>query len=321
MSVRIVALCFAVFISEARIATAGIIINLQNVGGTAPTLVGGGTLSSVVHDAAAVWELAFNDSSINHTLDLTFGWFTIGGADLGGHFLTFQGGTPHRETEGQLVFNSVGVNWFADGTLSPGDPLNAGNSEYSLQSDFQADFGGGAMNAGREFTATSGLAFGRYDLFTVALHEIGHALGMSSVNNVYQTETELDNRINVTGGLPFAGSAIPTNNTGGGTHPVSYNAHLVLRDGPGNLIPSHFLMQPTLATGVRRLPSAADILADAQLSQFSNPNLQLAPNGASVPEPGSLLALSLVTVGCVWQRSRRFRRTKCSGVPFGRPGV
>lgn len=265
-------------------ASGGLVITLNDLGGSNTNLVGAGTLASIMQEAADVWELAFADMGFNHALTVNYQFGALAGGTLGSHSLTNQGGTPNRETTGFITINNT-TGFFADGTLNGSDPFGSGNSEYSTFSTTSSDLGGGTINTSRQYSGASGDAAGRFDLFTVAIHEIGHALGLSAANNTFIAETA-DGDIDVGGGFPFTGSVIT----------VAGGAHIPL----GNN-----LMGTSLITGVRRLPSAADILANAWLSQFTNPDLNL--GAASVPEPSSLL-LSAAGLLAMGYRSRRRTR-------------
>ncbi len=282
----------AVFVGCSSRSDAGLMINLINNGGTAPTTTGTGTLSTVMRAAADVWELAHNKWAFTHTVTLEYRWVNIVTAGvLASHSLLLQTGTPNRETYGMIDFDNSGSSFFLDGTLDTDSlaDLIASSSEYSTYTEATQDFDVGAINRQRLFTGAGVDAAGRIDAFSVALHEIGHALGMSSGNWSYQADSWPDNDIDVTGSMPFAGSQIPTNNTGfnppGGGGFIS-NAHLNV---------TNALLFPSISSGTRKLPSAVDILANAQLSQFIDPNLNL--DVQPVPEPSSLLLASILG-GC-----------------------
>jgi hypothetical protein len=228
-----------------------------NAGGAGNT-AGGGTFNALFNAAADYWESAILDT---HTVTLHYGWQSLSGGTLGVHNLLSEGGTPHRETAGVIRFdNDAGTAWFSDAT-----PLHHG--EFNTFTASTGNFGGGILNTGRVYTNATGFASGRYDLFSVMLHEIGHSLGLSSANDAFIAGNgDLD--IDVTSPRPFAGSQIPT---------VS-GAHLNV---------STAAMWPSVSQSVRKLLSATDILANAQISQFENINLD------PVPEPATLIALSL----------------------------
>ncbi len=231
--------------------------------------VGGGHLTAAVDAAIAYWESAFADP---FTLTIEYGWFPRSGSTTGTHRLVSEGGTPHRETAGTIALDSDGSTiWFADPT-----PHEA--SEYSTFTEYTSDLGAGLMNVGREFTGASGFAI-RHDLFSTVLHEIGHALGLSSANNAFVAEAA-DGDVDVT--VPYAGASLPLN---------AGDAHLNL---------ARALLRSSRPSGVRRYGSEADILALAQISQFTQVNLM-----PVIPEPSSLVILAVGLAAFAWRERRR----------------
>jgi hypothetical protein len=270
-----------VSVSLAPSARAITIIRVDG-GGIAPgNIAGGGTLAGVFHAACDVWEQAILDP---FTLTLTFRWGPEPGSTLASHTLLTQGGTPHRETTGLInVDNDDTFAFFLD-------PTPIVHTEWTTYTESFADLGGGILNTGHVYTGATGSAVGRFDLFSILLHEIGHALGLSSANTAFLAERG-DNDVDVTAPRPFPGSAIPLD--GGSAHT---NA---------GALPDTLLF-PGIGTGTRRLPTAADILANAQVSRFQNLNLN--PTAAAAPEPfsGALLGtVGLAVTGAVFQRRLR----------------
>lgn len=249
-----------------------ITINLVDLNGTPPsTLRGAGDLDSVMLAVKDYWEHAF-PANPEHTLTLSYQWTLLTGSTLASHSLTGEGGTPHRETSGLLRFDNDRNNWFADDT-----PFD--HSEYSTFTESTDNLGGGVMNTGRQYTGALGVASGSYDLLSVALHEAGHAMGLSSANDAFQLE-RTDNDVDITSPLPFAGAVIPLN---------SSTAHT-----GGSL--GATLMWPSVSTSRRTLPSDVDVLMNAEISQFDTVNL------TPLPEPAALGLIGLATLGLRRQR-------------------
>ena len=219
------------------------IIRNQGVGAAPGSIAGGGSLNAIFNEACDWWESALVTTP--YTLTLTYRWAPL--AVLGSHSLTAQGGSPNRETAGSIRFDNDGSSsWFMD-------PTPCDNSEYTSGVNIStANLGGGTLNTGRTMNGATGSASGRTDMFAVCLHEIGHALGLSSANTSFIAENgDLD--VDVTAPRPFPGSTIPT---------VS-GAHINI---------STALMFPTFGSGLRRLPSDADVLANSQISGMTGIN-------------------------------------------------
>jgi hypothetical protein len=229
------------------------------------TTTGGGDLQSLFAEAAAHWESVI---LTDHTVIVDFGWAHMGPGIVGDTSIISSGGG--RPLRSRVKLDSDSFVYFMDAT--PAD-----SAEWDTYTQSTDDLGGGILNTGRQHTDPSDPdAVGRIDLYSIILHELGHALGLSSGFTPYLNEAG-DNDIDVAAPLPHAGTAIPVHGTS--------NAHIT------NAVPNA-IMVTNWPSGERRLPSDADILAIAQVSQFDQVNL--------LPEPavgGIVLALGMLLTG------------------------
>lgn len=246
--------CLAVMLLLAMASGASAVtIETHFIGGRGPSnAVGGGNLNDIVRAAAHMWEAAYADPV---TLTIYYGWGPS--TDAGTHTLLTQGYSPNREVSGLIIFDNSGSTRFYL------DPTPYTNEEYRGRTDEYQDLGGGLMNVARIFRTPTDEAAANLDLFSVALHEIGHALGMSTANLSFTNQCARGLLI-ISRRLPFSGAEIP----------ISYNNFGIV---------SHFdaleITYGSVMTGInageRRVLSGLDIIANAQLSGFTIANLNV----------------------------------------------
>jgi hypothetical protein len=245
----------------------------QNIGGNPPpNTAGAGNLTDIMNAAARMWEAAYEDP---YVITLYFGWAPVG--DAGTHTIIEQGGFPNREVVGIILFNNTGaVSFFLDPT-----PYAA--EEYRRRTEESQDLGAGLINVSRLYGNPVGDAAGHTDLLSVALHEMGHAMGMSMANLAF-LQTVGEGGIGIRADLPFAGTYIPL-----AANKAGFTSHFdVLEVSYGSVMAG-------LCGDERRLPSVLDILANAQVSGFKLVNLNplelpsrpSAPQGEGLAQPAA----------------------------------
>ncbi len=203
-----------------------------------------------------------------HTLTINYWYADLNDNLLGLHNPVSQSGGRVNESNIRIDTNRANgnlTNWFID-------PTPDTDNEYNMQQTLWRDLTGtqqtdwynfsgttiDTFEVGFEGNATAAAAQNAADMLSVVLHEVGHALGMSSGNNSTVAETadgDYDyDSVNIFGRTLAIETA---NNSGDDNLNI---AHVENTDA---------LMTPSLPNSTRRLPSHSDLLAMAAVHNYT----------------------------------------------------
>jgi len=272
------ALACAMALGAAQPASAGLKIDLVYIDKPPPFYVaGGGHLREIMQVAAENWERALKTGNGNWKLKIEFGWDALRDPTFfAQESMISESGNPSRITHSCIIFNTA-LGFPKDIAGFFADPTPRDNSEYVDYTAYSINTDAGWLNAGRIFSEPTGDAINRVDLLQVAMHEIGHALGLDYDYTGFNIQLPgTTGPLKVTPLRPYAGIDIFVNQ---GPH-----------------ISGKSLMSPNAEPGERRLISAIDALLIAQLSLFKGPDLSEPSLDTNGHGPGNGLGIPTVTV-------------------------
>lgn len=269
---------------------------------------GSGTLLGLAQAAATVWEAALDDGGAGTVVNIAVAWRDISslGATVASTSPTAGPGMIGMVNERQVLLDAdAAFGWYLDPT-----PYDV-TGDYATIAEVSTVAGapGGSLEAGRRHEGATGEAAGRYDAFTVLLHEFAHALGFGGfgdgsvtivepgTSNEYEVPLVDDGGGHIRENLPGTGAADLNS---------AYNDSL---------------LYTSIGRDLRILPSQVDVLTVAEIVGY-----QLGLSGAGVgaelssgafgasavplPAAGGLLAAGLAILGAARRRSGPGRQAR-----------
>ncbi|MGJ5818556.1 PEP-CTERM sorting domain-containing protein [Paludibaculum fermentans] len=243
-----------------------------------------GLFKTNVSTAISYWQ---NAILLPWSTTVTFTLFDLTGAGAVGDNLITSTDANGRPTSSNLRVDDGSIQFFLD-------PTPADNSEYTMGST-DAALGGGTVNVGRLGNALAGPASGKWDLLSLLLHELEHGLGFSASLPRFQNVTTATNMT-----IPTALSLLPS------TFDIPLDGTHVDGVASGGLFNDTSIALPGFTDGQRALLTAADILAICNVEGCASNQYNTNPS-AAVPEPGTLLMLSLAAPLLIGLSRRRNR--------------
>jgi hypothetical protein len=271
-----IALSCLIALGAAQSAFAGLQIELvyiENPPQPETLLVrGGGQLREIMQVAAENWERIFKRGSGDWKLTIEYGWGKLRDPALFAqeYMISERGNNPSRIGHSCILFNA---NPILEDPLEGlfADPTPWDNSEYLNYTADAVNSEYGWLNIGRTFSEPTGQAVNRKDMLMIAIHEIGHALGLDYSYSGLLNQNAGFGPFTIKSPRPFAGFEYFIGN---GPHIESLGTlPLMISEAP---------------IGKRQLISAADALLVAQISLFDRPDLSEPPldfngDGQSIP--------------------------------------